>query len=74
MTFPAGAVRTLRYMQDIAILDFLGQYLFGGSEGRAAGRKVDNTIRRLPGFASVKLLEAWIDRSSRGGRNEHCNH
>jgi Fatty acid desaturase len=43
-------------------LDFLGRYLFGGPEGRAAARKVDDTIRRLPGFASVKLLEAWIDK------------
>lgn len=43
--------------------EFLGRYLFGGHDGRAAARKVDDTIRRLPGFASVKLLEAWIDRS-----------
>jgi len=49
-------------VQPRADLDFLGRYLFGGSEGRAAARKVDDTIRRLPGFASVKLLEAWIDR------------
>ena len=49
-------------VQPRAELDFLGQYLFSGSEGRAAARKVDDTIRRLPGFASVKLLEAWIDR------------
>lgn len=49
-------------VQPRAELDFLGQYLFSGPEGRAAARKVDDTIRRLPGFASVKLLEAWIDR------------
>ena len=30
--------------------------------GRAAARKVDDTIRRLPGFATVRLLEAWMDR------------
>ena len=46
-------------------LCFLGAYLFGGAEGRAAARKVDDTIRRLPGFATVRLLEAWMDRSSR---------
>jgi hypothetical protein len=43
-------------------LCFLGAYLFGGADGRAAARKVDETIRRLPGFASVRLLEAWMDR------------
>ena len=31
-------------------------------EGRAAARKVDETIRRLPGFETVQLLEAWMDR------------
>lgn len=41
---------------------FLGAYLFAGAEGRAAARKVDDTIRRLPGFATVELLEAWMDR------------
>jgi hypothetical protein len=43
-------------------LGFLGGYLFGGEEGRAAARKVDDTIRRLPGFETVGLLEAWMDR------------
>src|SRR5262245_18559074 len=42
-------------------LRFLAGYLFGGSEGRAAARKIDETIRRLPGFESVRLVEAWID-------------
>jgi rubrerythrin len=41
---------------------FLAAYLFSGAEGREAGRKVDEHIRRLPGFADVALLEAWIDR------------
>jgi hypothetical protein len=41
---------------------FLATYLFGDEEGRAAARKVDETIRRLPGFATVRLLEAWLDR------------
>src|SRR5262245_27400692 len=61
-------------------LRFLATYLFSGDEGRAAARKVDDTIRRLPGFESVKLLEAWMDRhadarpGSRGGSNGHRHH
>ena len=43
-------------------LRFLAAYLFSGPEGRAAARKVDDTIRRLPGFETVQLLEAWMDR------------
>jgi hypothetical protein len=43
---------------------FIAAYLLGGSEGRAAARKVDETIRRLPGFADVTLLEAWADRNA----------
>jgi len=49
-------------VQPLAELQFLADYLFSGPEGRAAARKVDDTIRRLPGFASVSLLEAWVDR------------
>jgi len=50
--------------------DFMAAYLFSGDDGRAAARRVDETIRRLPGFAAVRLLEHWIDRSSgaRAGR------
>ena len=55
---------------------FMARYLFGDDEGRAAARKVDDTIRRLPGFATVRLLEAWIERHAEaavgnGGRNGH---
>jgi hypothetical protein len=57
-------------------LRFLAGYLFGGDEGRAAARKIDETIGRLPGFESVRLVEAWIDsfadsrpRLRGGGRN-----
>jgi hypothetical protein len=50
-------------------LDFMAGYLFAGLEGRAAARKVDDTIRRLPGFADVRLLEAWMHRYVGGGRN-----
>jgi hypothetical protein len=37
-------------------------YLFDGPEGRGVVRKVDDTIRRLPGFETVELLESWMDR------------
>ena len=55
-------------------LRFLAGYLFSGGEGRAAARKIDETIRRLPGFETVRLVEAWIDSFDsrprlRGGRN-----
>jgi rubrerythrin len=49
-------------VQPDAELRFLATYLFAGPEGRAAARKVDDTIRRLPGFETVQLLEAWMDR------------
>ena len=51
-------------------------YLFRGPRGtgtRAAARKVDETIRKLPGFGSVRLLDAWLDRFHEGGRNGDCN-
>ena len=50
-------------------LVFMARYLFAGTEGRAAARKVDDTIRRLPGFADVGLLEAWMDRYVGGGHD-----
>ena len=52
-------------------LRFMAGYLFSDAEGVAAVRKVDETIRRLPGFATVQLLEAWLDRYVKGGRNGH---
>ncbi len=48
-------------------LRFMARYLFAGEEGRAAARKVDDTIRRLPGFETVELLEAWMSRHADGG-------
>jgi hypothetical protein len=63
-----------------ADLEFMARYLFAGDEGRAAARKVDDTIRKLPGFETVSLLEAWMDRyvhhpnGLNGGRNGHGNH
>src|SRR5712692_10841667 len=67
-------------VQPRAELRFMANYLFSGEEGRAAARKVDDTIRRLPGFATVKLLEAWMDRLGgksigvKGGHNGHRDH
>jgi hypothetical protein len=55
-------------------LEFMAKYLFDGDEGRIAIRKVDETIRRLPGFATVQLLEAWMDRHANGGRNGDGHH
>jgi hypothetical protein len=60
-------------------LKFVAHYLFAGHEGRAAARKMDETLRRLPGFADAQLLEAWMDRyvgSHRvnGGSNGHSRH
>ncbi len=61
-----------------ADLEFMAQYLFAGEEGRAAARKVDDTIRKLPGFERAQLLEAWMDRHVRpanglnGGRNGYA--
>jgi hypothetical protein len=49
-------------VQPDAELRFLATYLFQGTDGRAAARKVDETIRRLPGFETVQLLESWMDR------------
>ena len=62
-----------------ADLEFMARYLFAGDDGRAAARKVDDTIRKLPGFETVPLLEAWMDRHVHqpqrlnGGRNGHGN-
>jgi len=44
-------------------LRFLAATLLGGAEGQAAARKVDDTIRRLPGMAGLPLLCAWVERN-----------
>ncbi|MGH7789968.1 MAG: ferritin-like domain-containing protein [Candidatus Binatia bacterium] len=41
---------------------FMAAYLFDGPEGREAARTIDRTIRRLPGFDGVGLIEAWVAR------------
>jgi hypothetical protein len=69
-------------VQSGAELRFVATYLFDGPEGRGAVRKVDDTIRRLPGFETVELLESWMDRhvgsgplpTGQGGRNGHRDH
>ena len=64
-------------VQPTTELCFMAAYLFSGGEGRAAARKVDDTIRRLPGFDGIELLEAWMDRhpahGTNGGFNGHRN-
>jgi hypothetical protein len=47
---------------------FLAEYLLAGEDGRRAARKVDETIRALPGFADVQLLEAWLTRRAAAAR------
>ena len=66
-------------VQPGAEMVFMARYLFGDDEGRAAARRVDETIRRLPGFDGVRLLEAWMDRYAKatnghGGRNGDHHH
>ena len=41
---------------------FIGEYLLAGEDGRRAARTIDQTIRRLPGFDGVCLIEAWLAR------------
>lgn len=47
---------------------FLARYLFSGVDGAVAARKIDDTMRRLPGFSDVRLLECWLDRQAATGR------
>jgi hypothetical protein len=49
-------------VQPAAEVRFLAATLLGGPEGQAAARKVDDTIRRLPGMAGLPLLGAWLER------------
>ena len=50
-------------------LRFMASYLFSDARGRAAARRADETIRKLPGFATVRLLDNWLDRFANGGRH-----
>ena len=64
-------------VQPVSEMHFVAGYLFSGTAGRSAVRKVDKTIQRLPGFAEASLLEAWIDhevgcwpKPSKAGKSE----
>jgi hypothetical protein len=59
-------------VQPAAETRFLARYLFDGTDGRAAARRVDATIRELPGFADVPLLDAWMARHVRGERRRRA--
>jgi len=48
--------------QPLAETRFLARYLLSGPDGRAAARRIDDKIRRLPGFTGAALVEAWMDR------------
>jgi len=39
----------------------LGRYLLSGPDGITAARRIDVTIRKLPGFAGANLVEAWLE-------------
>jgi hypothetical protein len=52
-------------VQPDAEVRFVARHLFSGEEGRAAARRVDDTIARLPGLAGVPLLCAWLEADAR---------
>jgi hypothetical protein len=56
-------------VQPAAETRFLADYLFAGPDGRAAAQRIDERIRRLPGFADVQLLEAWMARTAEPPRH-----
>jgi hypothetical protein len=69
-----GAARVTRFLVDrfwapvgagvrpFDDMRFIAGHLFGDDEGRAAARRIDGMIRKLPGFADVALVEAWVER------------
>jgi hypothetical protein len=52
----------------------MASYLFSDERGRAAARRADETIRKLPGFTTVRLLEHWLDRFANGGLHGDRRH
>lgn len=44
----------------VAEVDFLARHLFGGDDGRAAARRIDRQIDRLPGLAGLRLVERAV--------------
>jgi hypothetical protein len=71
-----GAARVARFLVDHfwapvgsgvqpdAEVRFLASYLLSGPDGRAAARKIDATIRTLPGFEDVALMEQFTARAA----------
>ena len=47
-------------VQSIEDEQFVIEYLFASDQGHVAVRRVDDTIRRLPGLTNIPLLEKWI--------------
>lgn len=47
-------------VQPDAEVRFMAQYLLGGPDGRAAARRIDAAIGRLPGFANARVVERWL--------------
>ncbi len=50
-------------VQPDAEVHFIAHYLLGGADGRAAARRIDGAIARLPGFDDAHLVERWLDRA-----------
>ncbi len=48
-------------VRPIEELRFVTRHLFGGAEGAAAARQVDETIGRLPGFAGARTFQRWVE-------------
>lgn len=42
---------------------FLAEYLLSGPEGAATVRRIDSTLRRLPGLGDVDLIGRWLERA-----------
>ncbi len=53
-------------VRPLADVQSLAGDLFSGRDGIDAVRRIDRTIRRLPGFADLPLAEAWLDRHGLG--------
>lgn len=49
-------------VQPPEITQAVATYLFEGHDGRRAARRIDASLRRLPGFADAALVERWLDR------------
>ena len=54
---PVGATH-----QPEPLARWVSGFLFDGEDGRAAARRVDRTVAKLPGFEDARFLEAWLER------------